>query len=115
MSDKKIESQNQQLFNLTVIVSSVVSGVIGFLAASIFFLFQPPTNPNTPIVVPPPSPVNTERFIVCAEETGPELQACCNNWALENEILTPQCVGEWKILEGVCNYTCSTIDATNTQ
>tara|TARA_Y100000310_G_C20399123_1_gene676552 strand:- start:88 stop:357 length:270 start_codon:yes stop_codon:yes gene_type:complete len=34
-------------------------------------------------------------------------QECCENWALENDIVHIQCVGNWTVEEGVCGWVCS--------
>lgn len=96
----------EQLFSITTVVASMVAALVGFLAASILFLFQPPTNPDQPLVVPAEPPaqvVQTE----CSLATGDQLQTCCQSWATENQILTPQCVGEWTITSNACNWVCS--------
>jgi hypothetical protein len=33
-------------------------------------------------------------------------QECCDNWAIENNILKIMCVGEWSVLEGKCSWIC---------
>jgi len=33
-------------------------------------------------------------------------QECCDRWALENDIVHVQCVGEWEVVEGECGWKC---------
>ncbi len=42
----------------------------------------------------------------CSLSSGDELQQCCNQWAQENNIVTPACVGYWEIESGSCSWKC---------
>jgi serpin B len=42
----------------------------------------------------------------CSLYSGDELQQCCNQWAQENNIITPACVGYWEIQSGQCSWKC---------
>lgn len=43
----------------------------------------------------------------CAGVSLENLQECCDNWALENNIVHIQCVGEWGIENNACSWNCS--------
>lgn len=37
---------------------------------------------------------------------GEDIQNCCNKWAIENNIITPECIGGWIIENDKCIYSC---------
>jgi len=40
-------------------------------------------------------------------EVAPELQQeCCSNWAYDNKIITPECIGYWEVSGNSCNWKC---------
>ena len=59
----------------------------------------------------------TEETIVggCAGVSPENQQECCNNWANENSIIKPSCVGKWRIENNKCSWKCQeeTIDTTS--
>ncbi len=44
----------------------------------------------------------------CAGVSLENQQECCNNWAEENNIFKPACVGEWVIENNQCAWECQT-------
>jgi len=62
-----------------------------------------PSNTNSPM------DCNEEPPLIggCAGVSLEYLQECCDNWALENDILHIQCVGEWEIKNNQCSWKCN--------
>ncbi len=42
----------------------------------------------------------------CAGVSLENLQECCDNWAIENEIVHVACVGSWEIKDNLCGWVC---------
>jgi hypothetical protein len=49
-------------------------------------------------------PQDCKQQRMCA---GKNIQACCSQWAEDNDIITIQCVGSWHIQNNQCVYRCS--------
>jgi hypothetical protein len=112
MNQNSSSQQNEPRINIlhpqrvptwAVAIATFLAMVVGFLAATIWGLFQVPTNPDQPLTVPA-----SESTTSCATKTGPELQTCCQNWSQEEGLLTTQCVGEWVWSDDGCAWECST-------
>jgi len=43
----------------------------------------------------------------CAGVHPDNIQECCDNWALENDVVHIQCVGKWEVKQGLCEWICS--------
>lgn len=86
---------------------AVFIAIIVFLA-SIIFSFNPYT-----ASVPQPSPaINSDQVVLqaaCAEQSGTELQTCCESWAEQSGAVRVRCLGEWELTEEQqCSWQCST-------
>lgn len=90
-----------------VAIAAVISAIIGFLAASILYIFEFPQNPSNPL----DATTRSEQPIIiptanCTDQTDADLQSCCKNWAESNELAIIECVGEWTLEEGKCTWQC---------
>ncbi len=103
------QSSSTPQTNIIIAFASVTSAFIGFLVATILFLFKQPSNPSQPLVLPAPTPSPTtllkENDCLIESEIN-NLQSCCANWAKENKIDQPLCSGEWQIIDGQCSWVC---------
>jgi len=90
------------------IFSAVFIGLITFLAAVIFSSLGGWGNSDNSEATPVPTttPTLPEEVVSCQDTQGEELQNCCQQWAIENEIATVRCVGYWEIQDGGCAYVC---------
>lgn len=51
------------------------------------------------------NPPNTS----CSTVQEDEVQSCCAQWAINNDMMTPQCVGTWELsAAGECSWQCAT-------
>jgi len=42
----------------------------------------------------------------CSHKNPRVVQKCCENWADNNGIFIPLCIGEWEVIDGECSFFC---------
>lgn len=99
----------QKNTKVIIVLASLVSGFVGFLAALIFFFFSIPTIPDKPLVIENtnPSPTAMPNYDCITESDSDKIQTCCQNWAETNNVAVLECIGEWKILDNECSWVCA--------
>lgn len=56
-------------------------------------------------LIPPTTtqdPINTS----CREVATEEIQSCCAQWAINNDMMLAQCVGSWQLVDAQCTFVC---------
>ena len=97
---------------LISIFSAIFIGLITILAFIIFGSLSNSFSNSQPTPIPTSSPTPgaslPPQITGCANLVGDDLQQCCNQWAIDNQTATIQCVGRWQTQGEVCNYVCDT-------
>jgi len=50
-------------------------------------------------------------FVFLAQENCAEsedIPSCCRDWANRNDMMIPECIGQWEIVNGMCYWNCDT-------
>lgn len=100
----ELKPPNPLLRPIGIIFTIIIALIFG-LIVSIGGWDRQPNSDNSDLLpnTSTQNPVNNS----CGTVAEEEVTSCCSQWAINNDVVLPQCVGSWNISDNQCNWVCS--------
>lgn len=100
----KLKTANTTLIRIGIVFTILITIIFGVIIGIGGWDVNPSNDTDLIPSTQTTDPINTN----CSGVATEEIQSCCAQWAINNDMMLPTCVGSWQINNTQCTWTCTT-------